>query len=259
MIAEMRAMRANPHFLDHRKSFLFDFAPSRGEGAIAVGARRAKLIRMSDEHEHRHHGHHHHSHHGHDREGARQPERFDPARAALLDDPRRFDYLPPDKIIEMLDTPQSGVVIDFGAGTGAYSIEIARRRPDVTVVAFDEQPRMLEMLRAKPAAAELGNLKPVLATDASSLTASADRILALNVLHELGDDALRGLGAMLKPGGRALFIDWSAEVDRPIGPPKDHVYTRAEAVKRLEQFGFAKVSESGLPYHYVVIARRADG
>jgi SAM-dependent methyltransferase len=211
---------------------------------------------MSDEHEHKHHGHHH-GHHGHDRHGARQPERFDPARAALLDDPRRFDYLPPAKILEMLDVPQGGVVIDFGAGTGAYSIEIACRRPDLTVVAFDEQPQMLEMLTAKPAAAELKNLKPVLATDAASLMATADRILGLNVLHELGDDALRGLAAMLKPGGRALFIDWNAEVDRPIGPPKDHVYTRAEAVKRLAQFGFAKVGERGLPYHYVVMVRRA--
>jgi SAM-dependent methyltransferase len=221
-------------------------------------ARRAKVIGMSDEHEHKHHGHHH-SHHGHDRHGAKQPERFDPARAALLDDPRRFDYLPPAQILEMLDAPQGGVVIDFGAGTGAYAIEIARRRPDLTVVAFDEQPRMLEMLTAKPAAAELENLKPVLATDAASLTASADRILGLNVLHELGDDALRGLAAMLKAAGRALFIDWSAEVDRPIGPPRDHVYTRAEAVKRLEQFGFAKVSEGALPYHYVVTVRRTDG
>jgi SAM-dependent methyltransferase len=213
---------------------------------------------MSDEHGHKHQGHEH-SHHGDDRHGARQPARFDPARAALLDDPRRFDYLPPAQILEMLDAPQGGVVIDFGAGTGAYSIEIARRRRDLTVVAFDEQPRMLEMLTAKPAAAELRNLKPVLATDTASLTASADRILGLNVLHELGDDALRGLAAMLKPGGRALFIDWSAEVDRPIGPPKDHVYTRVEAVKRLERFGFAKVSEGALPYHYVVTVRRADG
>lgn len=211
---------------------------------------------MSDEHNH--HGHHH-GHHGHDRHGARQPDRFDPARAALLDDPRRFEYLPPPKILEMLDAPQGGVVIDFGAGTGAYSIEIARRRPDLTVVAYDEQPRMLEMLRAKPAAGELKNLKCVLDTEAATLASSADRILGLNVLHELGDDALRGLAAMLKPGGRALLIDWSAEVDRPIGPPKDHVYTRAEAEKRLAEFGFAKVGADALPYHYVVTVRCADG
>jgi ubiquinone/menaquinone biosynthesis C-methylase UbiE len=210
---------------------------------------------MSEHHEHKHHQHH--GHHGHDRHGAKQPERFDPARAALLDDPRRFDYLPPARILEMLDAPQGGVVIDFGTGTGAYAIEIARRRPDLTVIAFDEQPQMLEMLKAKPAAAKLSNLKPVLAPDSANLTASADRILALNVLHELGDDALRGLAAMLKRGGSALFIDWSAEVDRPIGPPKDHVYTRADAVKRLEQFGFAAAPHGGLPYHYVVIAKRA--
>jgi SAM-dependent methyltransferase len=208
--------------------------------------------------EHKDHGHHGHAgHHRHDRHGAKQPERFDPARAALLDDPRRFEYLPPDRILEMLDAPRGATVIDFGAGTGAYAIEIARRRPDLTVIAFDEQPQMLELMNAKPAAAELKNLKPVLATQSATLSAGAERILALNVLHELGDDALRGLGAMLKPGGHALFIDWSADVDRPVGPPKDHVYSLAEALARLERFGFAKVSQSSLPYHYVVTVRRA--
>ena len=204
-------------------------------------------------HDHKPHGHHHHG--PGDRHGARQPERFDPARAALLDDPARLEYLPAAQLIALLDAPAGARVIDFGTGTGVYAIELAQRRPDVVVIALDEQPQMLEMLRAKPSARELSNLTPVL-TGEMELAATADRILALNVLHELGDDALKQMAAMLKPGGAALVIDWNAEVDRPIGPPRDHVYSPAEARARLEAAGLHPQDEQPLKYHYVFRATR---
>jgi hypothetical protein len=53
---------------------------------------------------HCHGGHHHGTHRDEDRNGARQAERFDPARAALLDDPSRFWYLPPDEIFNIVDS-----------------------------------------------------------------------------------------------------------------------------------------------------------
>jgi ubiquinone/menaquinone biosynthesis C-methylase UbiE len=53
-------------------------------------------------------------------------------------------------------------VIDFGIGTGAFAIEIARGRPDLEVITLDEQPQMLEMPKAKPVSRELSNLKPIL-------------------------------------------------------------------------------------------------
>jgi ubiquinone/menaquinone biosynthesis C-methylase UbiE len=195
--------------------------------------------------------------HDHSRHGAKQPERFDPARAAKLDDPARFEHLPPADVMEMLAAPQGACVIDFGTGTGTYAIEVAKRRPDLQVVALDEQPEMLDMLRAKPAAAALKNLKPVLTDALPELQGKADRVLAINVLHELGDEALRGLVALLKPEGRVLFIDWRADVERPMGPPRDHVYNVADARKRVEGFGLAVEHQRLLSYHYVLMARRS--
>lgn len=191
------------------------------------------------------------------RRGAKQPSRFDPARAALLEAPERLEYLPPAEIVAMLEAPHGGCVIDFGAGVGTYAIEIARRRPDLRVIAFDEQPEMLDMLRAKPAARELENLKPVLSRDASSLTGKADRILALNVLHELGDDAVRQMVAMLNVDGSILFIDWDAAVERPVGPPREHTYGADEARKRIQSFGLAAERGGAMRYHFVFRARRA--
>lgn len=187
-----------------------------------------------------------------DRHGARQPERFDPERASRLDDPARFEYLPPEEVARMLEIPQGGKVLDFGTGTGTYAIEVAKRRPDVEVIALDEQHEMLDYLRAKPAASELANLKPVFSTQVEDFKGKIDRVLALNVLHELGDESLRNLKALLKPNGTALFIDWNAEVERPAGPPADHVYSPVEGRRRLEQMGFQVESERLFPYHYAI-------
>ncbi len=203
-------------------------------------------------HEHKDRDSHRHG----DRHGARQPERFNPARAALLDDPARAEYLPPEGLIELLDAPAHSRVVDFGAGTGTIAIELARRRPDLEVIALDEQPQMLELLEAKPAARELHNLKPVLSGE-MALADSADRVLAINVLHELGDEALHELASMLKPGGFALIVDWNSEVDRPVGPPRDHVYGPAEARRRLEAAGLRVSERPPLRYHYIFVAARS--
>jgi 2-polyprenyl-3-methyl-5-hydroxy-6-metoxy-1,4-benzoquinol methylase len=196
----------------------------------------------------------HHLHEPGDRHGARQPERFDPQRAAHLDDPARFKYLPPSEVVRMLDVPPAGKLVDFGAGTGTYAIELARMRPDVEVIALDEQPEMLNLLRAKPAAGQLANLKPLLPQDLATYHGKIDRVLAINVLHELGDAALRDLKGLLKPDGVALFIDWNSEVERPAGPPADHLYSPAEGRRRVEEMGFQIRAERLFPYHYSILA-----
>jgi SAM-dependent methyltransferase len=191
------------------------------------------------------------------RAGAKQPGRFDPQRAARLDDPSRFEYLPPERVVELLDAPPGALVVDFGTGTGTYAIRVAIARPDVAVVAIDEQPEMLDHLRAKPEAKALANLRTALPEELPALRGRVARVFALNVLHELGDDSLRALGALLGPEGFVLFVDWNAEIERPVGPPRDHVYGPEEAAERLERFGFAVERLEPFRYHYALRARLA--
>ncbi|MGO8970690.1 MAG: class I SAM-dependent methyltransferase [Myxococcaceae bacterium] len=196
-----------------------------------------------------------------DRHGARQPHRFDPRRADVLDERERFETLPPAEVFALLDAPRGGTVVDFGTGTGTYAIELARSRPDVRVIALDEQPEMLERLHAKLAEHPVKNAEPLLAPSPESraLAGQADRVLGLNVLHELGDEALRQVGALLKPGATAVFIDWNAEVSRTVGPPREHVYRPSEAVARLEGSGFDVLRQWLFPLHYGFVCRRKGG
>jgi SAM-dependent methyltransferase len=201
------------------------------------------------------HHHHHHDHPHHDRYGAKQPTRFDPARAAILDDTARFEYVAPDALLEALDPARSATVVDFGAGTGLYAIALGQRRPDLRIVALDEQPQMLEHLRAAVARAGVTNVEAADPSALEALRGKADGVLALNVLHELGDAALDELRALLAPHGTALFVDWNADVERPVGPPRDHVYSPGDAVRRLEAAGFNVEMRPLLPYHYALAAR----
>jgi 2-polyprenyl-3-methyl-5-hydroxy-6-metoxy-1,4-benzoquinol methylase len=193
---------------------------------------------------------------GQSRHGAKQPEVFNPARAALLDDPRRFELLPPDDIVRLLDAPSGGVVVDFGAGTGTFSIELARRRPDLKIIALDQQPEMLELLKARPVS-QLTGIQPMLSDQSASIAGTVDRVFAINVLHEVGDSVLDTMAALLNPQGSLLIIDWDAAIDRTVGPPKDHTHTAAEARARLLKSGFEVEALEPLRYHFVLRARRA--
>jgi len=193
---------------------------------------------------------------GQSRHGAKQPEVFNPARAALLDDPKRFELLPPDEIVRLLDAPPGGVVVDFGAGTGTFSIELARRHPDLKIIALDEQPEMLELLKARPVG-QLTGIQPMLSDQSASIAGAVDRVFAINVLHEVGDSVLDTMAALLNPQGSLLIIDWDAAIDRTVGPPKDHTHTATEARARLLKSGFEVEALEPLRYHFVLRARRA--
>lgn len=198
-------------------------------------------------------------HDARERHGAKQPERFDPARAAVLDDTARFAYVSPEHVVAALDVPPGATLLDFGTGTGTYAIEIARRLPTAAVLALDEQPAMLERLRAKPEAAALANLRAIAPSELEPYAGTIARIFALNVLHELGDDALASFATLLAPEGFALVIDWNADVERPVGPPNDHVYGVVAARERLTEWGFAAHPIEGYPYHHAFIVRRRSG
>ncbi len=191
-----------------------------------------------------------------DRHGAKQPHRFDPAKAGKLDDPARFRLLPPEEVLRLLDAPRNGLVVDFGTGTGAYALALAALRPDLRVAALDEQAAMLEHLKAKLAARPVAGVEPVLSGTpaAAALNGRADRVLALNVLHELGDQALGQVAALLKPDGRVLFVDWNSQSAGGEGPPRDHVYSPEEGAARVQAFGFAVEKKTLLRAHYALNA-----
>jgi len=195
--------------------------------------------------------------HRHSHAGAKQPHIFSHEKAGWLDEPEREGWLPTPTLLGLLEVAPGMRVLDFGAGTGRYAVALAEQQTQIRVVAYDVQPEFLAIIAQRIAERGLANVR---ASD--RVEGRFDRIFALNVLHEIGDDDLRVMRAALRPGGFVLFVDWNASIDRPTGPPKEHVHAPGEARERLRAAGFAgakQIEEPKLPYHFAFRASLLRG
>lgn len=193
-----------------------------------------------------------------------EPERkFDPAKASNLDDPERQRYLPHERILELLELSGSQAVVDYGAGTGSLSVRLAGSVQEGSVYAVEENPEMARLLRERLAREEGGVVRPVVVRDnqVPLPDGSADRVLAVNLLHEVvGESALAEMRRLLAEDGFLLVVDWDSEVEREQGPPAHVALSAQRARSMLEEAGFSARPVAGgeFSYHYAFIARKAD-
>lgn len=191
-------------------------------------------------------------------------EKFDPANAAKLEDPERLVELPPANIVRLLELRGSETVVDFGAGTGMYALPVAGALPGGRLLAVDEQPALLERLRGKleghPAAARVEVVQSV-GGRVPLPDGVAQRLFMVNVLHHIHDDpqALAEVTRLLAPGARLLVLEF-AQMERPVGPPNDHVLPLDELRAAIAGLGLRELAVC-LPgdvgrYHNAVLAER---
>lgn len=167
--------------------------------------------------------------------------------AAWLDRPERVSEEAPDEAIRYLKLRRGMVVADIGAGSGYFTIRMARQvGPTGKVYAEDVQPAMLDILRRNVAKEQLTNVVPVLgAFDDPKLPDGAlDLAIMVDVYHELWEPqaVLRRLRRALKPTGRLVLLEYRGEDLRiPILP--EHKMTRRQAQVELEAEGFRLADE----------------
>ena len=191
-------------------------------------------------------------------------DKFDPRHAGKLENPERLVELPPARLAELLRLSGAETVVDFGAGTGMYSIPLAAALPLGRVLAVDEQPELLDRLRAK-LASQPGtvNVEPVLSEGGRVPLddAVADRMLIVNVLHHVDDDpgALSEIWRLLAPGGLLVAAEF-ARMDRPVGPSNERVLPLDDIRALLKGAGLLELAlyapgSVGL-YHNVIVAEK---
>lgn len=190
----------------------------------------------------------------------RRPHKFDPARAEQLESPERQDFLPNERVLDLLELGGGETVVDYGAGSGVLTVPLARRLERGTVHAVDESPEMVEKLRERIQASGTRNVVIHLIEQNQVPLGDgvADRILTVNLLHEVvGETALAEMRRLLSPEGFLLVVDWRSDVEREMGPPAEVSLSPAEATKLLEAAGFSvnPVPETAFPYHLVLVAR----
>jgi SAM-dependent methyltransferase len=175
--------------------------------------------------------------------------------ADWLDRPDRAEREQPDRVLDALHLDRSAAVADVGAGTGYFTVRLARRVAKVH--ATEVQPEMIHLLAERIAHERLTNVELHLATphDAALPPSCCALILLVDVYHELADPAavMAGIRRALTERGRLVLIEYRGEdPDVPIRP--EHKMTLPQIQRELSRLGFAFVeSLEFLPDQRIVV------
>lgn len=181
----------------------------------------------------------------------------DPARyAKSFDDPARDAWQMPSRVIDTLALQPGMKVADIGAGTGYFSMRLAKVR-GISVFAADIEPKMIDYLTQRAHKERLSNVTAVLAGAASpNLPEPVDVILVVDTYHHLGNRPMyfRDLKKSLKPGGRIAIVDFRK--DAPDGPPAHFRFTPQQIQDEMKQAGYElHSSHDFLPRQHFLIFR----
>ena len=182
--------------------------------------------------------------------------------ADWLDREERQSEEHPDKALAAFDLKPGMFVGDIGAGTGFYSLRVAKRiLPGGVVYATDIQPGMLDRLRANAAAQHLTNVETILGTESDPKLPKdkLDLVLLIDVYHEFSrpQRMLRAIRESLKPDGRLVLLEFRKEDPTvPIRPEHKMSVAEVKAEVTPEGYQFEKVVDT-LPWQHIIYFRKS--
>lgn len=174
-------------------------------------------------------------------------------------------------IADVLNTTGRTRVLDIAAGHGMFGIVLAQRNPEAEIVAVD-WPSVLEVARANASKLGVGQRYQTIAGDAFSVDFGSgfDVALVTNFLHHFdiptNVDFMRKVAAALKPGGRAVVLEFVPNADKVsppfpaqfgltmlAGTPGGDVYSLDELQQMLASTGFSRVTAHPTPTPQTVV------
>jgi ubiquinone/menaquinone biosynthesis C-methylase UbiE len=176
----------------------------------------------------------------------------------VFDDPGRDAWQQPDAVLQALGVVPGMTVADLGAGTGYFSIRLAKAVGDKgRVLAIDVEPKLVDYMKERAANAHLAQVVPLLAPadDPRLPERGVDLVLIVDTWHHIDDRLhyLAKLAAGLKTGGRVAVVDFK-KGDFPVGPPDAHKLTADAVAAEFVAAGWAQASHwDELAYQYVLV------
>ncbi|MDN7228219.1 class I SAM-dependent methyltransferase [Planococcus sp. N064] len=192
--------------------------------------------------------HYNHAHGQHQHKG----------KVSYLDSPKRRAEFPPEMLLSFIPINAEAAVLDFGAGTGYFSIPAAKL-VDGPVYALDLDNSMLEMIRSKAQQKNITNIVPIQGrTDKIPLVdASIDVVIASLVLHEIQPLAptLTQLKNVLKEGGHLICV----ELEPKAGPGQHAPRITLAGMEQAITDAGLRITEKYFPAEslYVLIAQKS--
>lgn len=172
-----------------------------------------------------------------------------------FDDPARDSWQKPEAVILALNIRNNDRIADIGAGTGYFSLRIARAYPSVTVYAADVEPDMIAYMKEQTRKELLPNHKPEkVKPNKIHLPRKVNVILVVDTYHHI-DDRIKYFSALkkqLRRNGKIAIIDFTA--DSPEGPPPEHRISKDDLKSEMSSAGYEVAEDIALlPNQYFLI------
>ena len=178
--------------------------------------------------------------------------------AKEFDNPQRDAWQKPDEVLDALHLQRTDKVADIGAGTGYFSVRIAKRVPDGKVFSVDIEPDMLHYLGERAHREHLSVLLPVRGTtDSPNLPEPVDVVLIVDTYHHIENriSYFAKLRDLLLRNGRLAIVDF--RVDAPDGPPSELRLPPEKITAVLDAAGYSLIeTHTFLPRQNFLVFQR---
>ena len=178
--------------------------------------------------------------------------------AKEFDNPQRDSWQKPDEVLDALHLQRTDKVADIGAGTGYFSVRLAKRVPDGKVYSVDIEPDMLHYLGERAHREHLSVLMPVRATaDSPNLPEPVDLALVVDTYHHIENriSYFDKLSDSLVRKGRVMIVDF--KMDAPDGPPLESRLPPERVTPELAAAGYSLLAaHTFLPRQYFLVFQR---
>jgi S-adenosylmethionine-diacylgycerolhomoserine-N-methlytransferase len=185
----------------------------------------------------------------------------------IYDITRKYYLLGRDRLIDDLDVPPGGSVLEVACGTGRNLIKVGQRYPKTQLYGFDISSEMLTTARVNLARAGMADRVTLVQADATDFSADAlfglpafDRVFVSYSLSMIPDwqAALACALAQTAPGGQLAVVDFSQQAELPgwfrkgllAWLAKFHVSPRASLPAQVQDLAKAKGAEATLTHLY---------
>jgi len=176
------------------------------------------------------------------------PSQFPASESHRLVNEDRRRRQPVDIIIGRMNVRKGETIVDLGAGVGYISIPLVEAGAEV--IALDLQQEMLDGLRERDGGSERIRLVRSKLPDIPLPDASVDRVLMVNVFHEVRDKRklAKEISRVLRRDGMITDVDWQArETER--GPPMHERVPMKEVPSFFPGFKLVKGYDDENYYH----------
>ena len=189
-----------------------------------------------------------------------EPQRrlFPPQDLILLEAPDREEWQKPDLIMDKLQIAWGDDVADIGAGSGWFTVRLAKRvGENGTVYSQDLQREMVTSIRRRVEREKLRNVRVIQGQDNSlEIPEKVRAILVVDVVPEVASrdrvTFLRNLATALEPNGRIGIVNYKPGEGGP--GPEPHLRVDRESVERnAESAGLRVLSHTDLRYQYLIV------